>query len=211
MSLHGGRSRPRWSPWSPPTSLPQACPPVSLGPSLSGGPAVAPRDGPFAESLGQWLCQGLSKPGGQRPGKMKQTPPPALSGGIFHPPEMGLQGVCRQSLQACTPRTGERGFSVAHEEARPPLIFHVSPKLAQATVTRTGKQSPFRSSCPDPCGPPPASAAFSPRGRSALPRGCPGPDSRSRPPDLPSKRRPRGRRWAAGAGGAWGSGGAAQH
>lgn len=92
MSLHGGRSRPRWSPWSPPTSLPQACPPVSLGPSLSGGPAVAPRDGPFAESLGQWLCQGLSKPGGQRPGKMKQTPPPALSGGIFRPPEMGAAG-----------------------------------------------------------------------------------------------------------------------
>lgn len=62
------------------------------GPSLSGGPAVAPRDGPFAESLGQWLCQGLSKLGGQRPGKMKQTPPTALSGGIFRPPEMGAAG-----------------------------------------------------------------------------------------------------------------------
>lgn len=109
MSLHGGRSRPRWSPWSPPTSLLQACPPVSLVPSLSGGPAVAPRDGPFAESLGQWLCQGLSKPGGQRPGKMKQTPPLALSGGIFRPPEMGATGRVQAVSASLHPKNWRAG------------------------------------------------------------------------------------------------------
>lgn len=210
MSLHGGRSRPRWSPCSPPTSLPQACPPVSLGPSLSGGPAVAPRDGPFAESLGQWLCQGLSKPGGQRPGKMKQTPPPALSGGIFRPPEMGAAGRVQAVSASLHPKNwragvlgGSRGSTATSDL---PRVTKTGPSDSDADR----KTEPVRSSCPDPCGPPPASAAFSPRGRSALPRGCQGPDSRSRPADLPSKRRPRGRRWAAGAGGAWGSGGAAQ-
>lgn len=104
------------------------------------------------------------------------NPANGLVGWYLPSPRDGGCRACAGSL--CTPRTGERGFSVAHEEARPPLIFHVSPKLAQATVTRTGKQSPFAAPAPTPVGlhlpPPPSRRGAGPRSLGAARAPTPG-------------------------------------